>query len=118
MNSKISFITIIFLMITSSLEAQVTDKDANSYKTVQIGTQLWIASNLNVSHFRNGDPIPEAASAAEWKQAAEDKRPAWCYYNNDPVNGRTYHKLYNWYAVNDPRGLAPYGWHVPSTLVG
>ena len=47
-------------------------------------------------------------------RAGVSKQPAWCYYNNDPAYGRTYGRLYNWYAVNDPRGLAPQGWHIPS----
>src|ERR1035437_10503103 len=107
---------IIACLFTNGLVAQVTDKDGNSYNTVHIGSQVWMSANLNVSHFRNGDIIPEAEGADEWKKAGIDRRPAWCYYGNNPVNGRTYKKLYNWYAVNDPRGLAPYGWHVPSTL--
>ena len=84
------------------------------YKTVQIGTQVWMTKNLDVYTFRNGDQIPEAKSNEEWEKAGENKQPAWCYYNNDPANGAKYGKLYNWYAVNDPRGLAPEGWHVPS----
>jgi uncharacterized protein (TIGR02145 family) len=107
---------IIACLFTNGLVAQVTDKDGNSYNTVHIGSQVWMSANLNVSHFRNGDIIPEAEGADEWKKAGNEGRPAWCYYDNDPVNGRSYGKLYNWYAVNDPRGLAPYGWHIPSTL--
>jgi uncharacterized protein (TIGR02145 family) len=84
------------------------------YKTVTIGTQVWMKENLNVSTFRNGDPIPEAKTDEEWKAAGDAKQPAWCYYNNDPKNGTKYGKLYNWYAVNDSRGLAPEGWHVPT----
>ncbi len=83
------------------------------YKTVTIGTQVWMKENLNVSTFRNGDPIHEAKTAEEWEAAGEAKQAAWCYYDNDPKNGTKYGKLYNWYAVNDPRGLAPVGWHVP-----
>ena len=83
-------------------------------QTVTIGTQVWMTKNLDVSTFRNGDPIPEAKSNEEWKKAGENKQPAWCYYNNDPANGAKYGKLYNWYAVNDPRGLAPLGYHVPT----
>jgi len=85
------------------------------FKTVTIGTQVWMKENLNVSTFRNGDPISEAKTAEEWKAAGEAKQPAWCYYDNDPKNGAKYGKLYNWYAVNDPRGLAPVGWHVPTS---
>jgi uncharacterized protein (TIGR02145 family) len=105
---------IAFLITASSLLAQVTDQDGNSYNTVVIGTQIWMAKNLNVNHFRNGDPIPEKEDAAGWRQAAKDGTPAWCYYNTDPVDGRGYGKLYNWYAVSDPRGIAPDGWHIAS----
>jgi len=87
---------------------------ANEFKTVTIGTQQWMAENLNVGTFRNGEPIPEAKTKAEWEAAYKNEAAAWCYYNNDPANGKKFGKLYNWYAVNDPRGLAPAGWHVPS----
>ena len=89
---------------------------ANAQNEVKIGTQVWMTKNLDVAQFRNGDPIPEVKDDAAWDKAGENKQPAWCYYNNDPINGRKYGKLYNWYAVNDPRGLCPSGWHVPSTL--
>lgn len=82
--------------------------------TVTVGTQEWISKNLNVTNFANGDAIPEAKTADEWTRAGEDEEPVWCYYDNDPANGSTYGKLYNWYAVSDPRGLAPKGWHIPS----
>jgi len=67
--------------------------------------------NLDVSTYRNGDPIPEVTDTAQWANLTTG---AWCYYNNDPANGPIYGKLYNWYAVNDPRGLAPLGWHIPT----
>ena len=82
--------------------------------TVTVGSQRWLGKNLNVDRFANGDPIPQAQTEDEWKRANAQQQPAWCYYNNDPANGRTYGKLYNWYAVHDARGLAPAGWHVPS----
>jgi uncharacterized protein (TIGR02145 family) len=78
---------------------------------VTIGTQVWMPKNLDVSTFNNGDIIPELTDSAQWANATG---PAWCYFNNDPATGATYGKLYNWYAVNDPRGLAPAGWKVPS----
>ncbi len=81
---------------------------------IKIGDQIWSVKNLDVDTFRNGDPIPHAATDEQWEEAGENGTPAWCYYDNDPANGETYGKLYNWYAVNDPRGLAPEGWHVPS----
>lgn len=81
-------------------------------KSVVIGTQTWTTENLNVSTFQNGDMIHEARTVEEWRNAGEKKQPAWCFYNNDPKNGEKYGKIYNWYAVNDPRGIAPDGWHV------
>ncbi len=94
----------------------LTDKrNGKTYKTIEIGNQVWMAENLNVDRFRNGDPIKEITSNEEWVQAGKNGTPGWCYYNNDPANGLIYGKLYNWHAVNDPRGLAPEGWHVPST---
>ena len=83
-------------------------------KIVKIGNQEWMVKNLNVSTFRNGDPITEAKSDEEWEKLGGEGKPAWCYYANDKANDAKYGKLYNWYAVNDPRGLAPAGWHVPS----
>jgi len=92
----------------------VKNTPSGPYKTVTIGTQVWMKENLNVSTFKNGDPIPEVKTDEEWERAGELKQPAWCYYDNDPKNGTKYGKLYNWYAVNDPRGLAPSGYHVPT----
>jgi len=86
----------------------------NYAQTVTIGNQVWTTENLNVDKFRNGDPIPEAKTVDEWKAYNQTGNAAWCYYDNDPKNGEKYGKLYNWYAVNDPRGLAPKGWHIPS----
>jgi len=81
---------------------------------IKIGTQTWTTKNLDVSKFRNGEAIPLAKTNAEWKSAGENLQPAWCYYENKGENGIKYGKLYNWYAVNDPRGLAPNGYHIPS----
>ena len=82
--------------------------------TVKIGSQEWISKNLNVDHFANGDPIPRAGTIEEWINASNSHTPAWCYFDNDRSIGRNGGKLYNWYAVSDPRGLAPDGWHIPS----
>jgi len=98
---------------TTNVEKQAV-KQHVEYKSVIIGKQTWMAENLDVKHFRNGDTIPHAETADEWDEAAKAKAPAWCYYNNDEKNGDKYGKLYNWYAVNDSRGLAPEGWKVPS----
>lgn len=82
--------------------------------TVIINDQEWAAENLTTKVFRNGDIIMEAQSYDEWEHAAENKIPAWCYYKKNDKNEAVYGILYNWYAVNDPRGLAPDGWKVPS----
>jgi uncharacterized protein (TIGR02145 family) len=89
----------------------VTDIDGNTYLPVTICNQTWTKSNLNVSHYRNGDEIPQVTDPTQWANLTTG---AWCYYNNDPANGAIYGKMYNWYAINDPRGLAPQGWHVPT----
>lgn len=90
-----------------------TTNDPSSNE-VTIGTQVWLSKNLDVAKFRNGDSIPEAKTDEEWVKAGENKQPAWCYYNNEEPNGTKYGKLYNCYAVNDPRGLAPNGYHIPT----
>jgi uncharacterized protein (TIGR02145 family) len=89
------------------------DIDGNQYNVVKIGTQVWTKENLNVTKYRNGDVIPQVTDPNQWANLTTG---AWCYYNNDPANGAIYGKLYNWYAVNDPRGFAPEGWHVPSDV--
>jgi uncharacterized protein (TIGR02145 family) len=84
------------------------------YTIVNIGTQTWMDHNLNIEIFRNGELIPEARSKEDWEKADRENRPVWCYYNNDPSNGLSCGKLYNWHAISDARGLAPKGWHIPS----
>ena len=81
---------------------------------VKIGNQIWMKQNLNVETFRNGESIPQATTNQEWTEAIVSKQPAWCYYEYDATNEEKWGKLYNWHTVNDPRGLAPLGWHVPS----
>jgi uncharacterized protein (TIGR02145 family) len=113
--NKVEIVIIAAAMVLSfcfrTSYCQVTDKDGNVYKTVKIGKQEWMSENLNVEHYRNGDVIPQVQSEKKW---SELETGAWCYYENKTINGPSYGKLYNWYAVNDPRGLAPEGWHVPS----
>ena len=101
-NTALLFIA--FLFILSSGFSQ----------TVIIGTQTWTSLNLDVAAFRNGDVILEAKTNEEWQVAGNNKQAAWCYYENDAKNGTKYGKLYNWYAANDVRGLAPAGWHIPT----
>ncbi len=80
-------------------------------QTVTIGSQVWASTNLNVITYRNGDLIPQVQDKEAWGNLTSG---AWCYFDNDSSNGTKYGKLYNWYAVNDPRGLAPKGFHIPT----
>lgn len=96
--------------ITVSTSSPCDDTTA-PYPTVTIGTQVWMQKNLNVCKYRNGEDIPQVQDPSAWASLTTG---AWCYYNNDTANGTVYGKLYNWYAINDPRGLAPTGYHVPS----
>ena len=95
-----------------SITQKILSEIKPQYESVRIGNQEWMTRNLDVDRFRNGDLIPHIKSDEEWEEAGENDQPAWCYYDNDPENGKKYGKLYNWYAVNDPRGLAPEGYHV------
>ena len=88
----------------------VTDIDGNTYQTVKIGTQWWMAENLKVTHYRNGDDIQYDVHS-EWITLSSG---AFCVFNNDIHNAATYGYLYNWYVVNDSRNIAPVGWHVPT----
>jgi uncharacterized protein (TIGR02145 family) len=114
-----SIFLIFYLLIIGFSYSQTTGtlkdaRDGKVYKTVVIGNQTWMAENLNVSTFRNGDFIPEAKTNEEWKSACKNEQPAWCYYEFKKLNGEKFGKLYNWFAVNDPRGLSPEGWHIPN----
>jgi uncharacterized protein (TIGR02145 family) len=97
-----------------SITQKILSEIKPQYESVRIGNQEWMTRNLDVDRFRNGDLIPHIESDEDWKKAGENGQPAWCYYDNDPENGKKYGKLYNWYAANDPRGLAPEGYHVPT----
>ncbi|MBU4444183.1 MAG: fibrobacter succinogenes major paralogous domain-containing protein [Candidatus Marinimicrobia bacterium] len=89
----------------------VTDIDGNVYQTVKIGDQWWMAENLKVTHYRNGDPIPNVTDNTDWSNLSTG---ASCNYDNEASNVATYGRLYNWYAVSDSRQIAPAGWHMPS----
>lgn len=92
----------------TAIEDSCPDCVAND---VTIGTQTWTGCNLDVDTYRNGDPIPYVSNSTIWASLTTG---AWCWYNNDPTNETTYGKLYNWHAINDPRGLAPTGYHIPT----
>jgi uncharacterized protein (TIGR02145 family) len=88
--------------------------NSDSIPYIIIGNRGWSTKNLDVITFRNGDTIPEVKSSREWLNACYAHKPAWCYFQNDTSLGKCFGKLYNWYAVNDPRYLAPKGWRIPS----
>jgi uncharacterized protein (TIGR02145 family) len=119
-NALFGLLILVLTMMSSISDVKVADAaspvdiDGNFYNTVHVGKQFWMQRTLNVSRYRNGDAIRHAKTAQEWVDAASKGEGAWCDYNNDPANGKKYGKLYNWYAVNDPRGLAPAGWRIPS----
>lgn len=102
--------------ILSSLPANtIVDVDNNIYNTVQIGNQTWMAENLRVSRYQNGDSIRNVKDSTMWfnSKTAKDSG-AWCNYNNNVDYDKIFGKLYNFYSVKDPRGLAPKGWHIPT----
>jgi len=97
---------------TASTQANtITDIDENIYKTVKIGNQWWMAENLKVTRYRNGDAIPNVTKGSDWLSLSTG---AYCNYDNDGANAAIYGGLYNWYAVSDSRNIAPEGWHVPT----
>lgn len=89
----------------------VIDIDGNLYHVIKIGNQYWLKENLKVTHYRNGDAIPNVTDSTEWTNLTTG---AYCEYDNNPANVDTYGRLYNWYTVDDSRNIAPEGWHVPS----
>ena len=92
-------------------EITVTDIDGNVYETVIIGDQLWMAENLKVTHYRNGDEIPTGYSNDDWSNLFTG---AYAVYDDDPSNAEIYGNLYNWYAIDLETGVCPEGWHVPT----
>jgi uncharacterized protein (TIGR02145 family) len=109
---------ILFMASCSSKNDETAEKDSEEIEKesneITIGKQVWMTANLNLDKFSNGESIPEAKSADEWNEACRNKQPVFCYYNFNPDNGDKFGKLYNWYAANDPRGLAPKGWKIPA----
>jgi uncharacterized protein (TIGR02145 family) len=92
----------------------IDTRDNVKYRLVKIGTQVWMADNLESTHYHNGDSIRYAPTNEDWIDAAKKKEGAWCYYNNDKANNSKYGKLYNYYAEQDPRDFTPIGYHKPT----
>jgi uncharacterized protein (TIGR02145 family) len=89
----------------------VKDYDGNVYKTVKIVSRVWMADNLKVAHYRNGEPIPNIKESGQWSNL---KSGAYCDLSNNPVNTKAFGLIYNWYAAADIHNVCPAGWHVPS----
>jgi uncharacterized protein (TIGR02145 family) len=89
----------------------VTDIDGNIYATISIGDQLWMAENLKVTHYNNGDPVTYITSEEYWGSMDEGQ---YAVYDDEPTNANIYGNLYNWAVIGDIRGVCPIGWHVPS----
>ena len=121
MKKKYSILKLIFLIIVAILVISckkedginntITDIEGNVYYIITIGTQVWMAENLKTTKYRNGDPIPNISDSMSWTKLTKG---AYCDYNNSPDTSKTYGKLYNWYAVNDSRNIAPTDWHIPT----
>ncbi|MDG1331851.1 MAG: fibrobacter succinogenes major paralogous domain-containing protein [Crocinitomicaceae bacterium] len=111
---------ILFNLIALIACSSVSEKriaSNNSYieiPAVRIDDQFWSISNLSVDTFQNGDPIPEAKTSEEWNVLGKEGKAGFCYYDFDASNDTISGKLYNWYAVNDQRGIAPEGWRAPT----
>jgi uncharacterized protein (TIGR02145 family) len=115
MNKRVAYLILMLIVVSCSSNSDSNpsycDDNKSSYTTVTIGSQVWMQKNLNVCKFRNGDDIPQVQDPLKWIYLTTG---AWCYYENNTANGIVYGKLYNWYAVNDSRGLAPKGYHIPT----
>jgi uncharacterized protein (TIGR02145 family) len=98
-------------LTTNTASTTISDIEGNIYNTVSIGNQIWMASNLSTSRYRNGAYIPYILNSNQW---AAIKRPALSFYNHDNTYETNYGKQYNWYAVIDTQGICPNGWHIPS----
>lgn len=103
-------IILIYLPIYGETTNVVTDVDGNTYNTITIGDQQWIAENLRVTNFRNGDPINSGLDSMQWVNSTQG---AYTYYEKNETYLSQYGNLYNWYAASDWRGLCPEGWTVP-----
>jgi uncharacterized protein (TIGR02145 family) len=109
-------VLIIILLLMSTCKKDdsddiIKDIDGNIYTSVKIGTQVWMVENLKVTKYRNGDPIPNVTSLSNWANLSTG---GYCNMNNSENHSAVYGRLYNWFAVNDSRNIAPKGWHVPS----
>jgi uncharacterized protein (TIGR02145 family) len=115
----IFFICATLLSMTLSAQLQKTfvdPRDGQKYPICKIDRQVFMSRNLATKVFRNGDSLLQITTNKDWFEAQKNHLPAWRYFNDDSTTIEKYGLLYNWFAVTDPRGLAPEGWHIPSKL--
>lgn len=119
MKTRLIFSMLIVLVFNTSCEKEdngndnndaIIDAGGNVYTSVTIGNQTWLVENLKTTHFNNGDPIENFTEGDQWNILADS--PGYAAYENNSANIEAYGLLYNWYAVNDDRGIAPEGYHV------
>lgn len=111
MKRTILILAALAFLIVKNQAQTVTDYDGNVYNEVTIGTQIWMKENLKVTHFNNGEIVPNVLDGFEWSTLTTGAR---CYYDNDSAtHAQVYGALYNWFTVADSRKLCPTGWHVP-----
>lgn len=111
-------ISVFLIGACGAMETKDAKEDKATAKeslTIPIAGKAWMHKNLATIHFKDGSEIPFAGSKEAWRAAAKSQTPAYCYVNGDSANTKMYGLLYNWYAVNDARGLAPNGYHVASS---
>jgi uncharacterized protein (TIGR02145 family) len=98
----------------NSTKGRILDIDRNEYKSVLIGKQVWMAENLKVTHYRNGDPILTGYDNYTWSKLDLNLTAAFAVYEDNISYAATYGNLYNWYTIGDNRDICPEGWHVPT----
>jgi len=113
---KLITVLCLFLIVSCTKEedkavvhetSSIVDVDGNTYKTIKIGNKWWMAENLKVKSYNDGTPIEQAQNNSDWN----DSVPLFCQYNS---NSSAPGLLYNWYAVANPKKIAPAGWHIPT----
>jgi uncharacterized protein (TIGR02145 family) len=107
----ILFVLLALFLIPAKAQEAVKDYDGNVYKTVKIGTSVWMAENLKVTHYSNGELIPDIKESKQWDLLLSG---AYCDLNNNPSYSKAFGLIYNWYTIADVRNVCPAGWHVPS----
>jgi uncharacterized protein (TIGR02145 family) len=107
MKRNIFLLSLIYVFALENQAQPLTDIDGNTYNSVTMGKQIWMSKNLKVTHYRNGDPIPQVTDKTQWSNLSSG---AYCHYANDTNKAM----LYNWFSVTDSRTIAPAGWHIPT----